>query len=388
MTQPATSGPPPENGRLTRAATANLLLQWFAQSIPGAIILLARMDVKQGSEGTLRQAPVTVNTVAKAAGVSATTVSRVLSGKVDTISEGTRSRVLAAAQELGYRPNQLAVSLRMRSTKLIGLLVGDITDGYFHTIARGVEDTARSSGFHVILCNTDRSPSRELRYVELLEEMRCDGIIFAGAAVDGDRHLQGRRWRDLAVVLIGPHDLSFPTLQVDNRGAMAAAVAHLAQQGCRRIACVGRHPGWVISEARLEGYRAGLIESGLELDPELEWDGDFTFESGVLAVQRALERRVPFDGLVAFNDYSALGAIQALREAGRRIPDDICVIGCDDLSIAAMVSPPLSSVALPVRELGALAMRMIIQMVHGDDVPQRVDHKYELRARESSLRTK
>lgn len=327
-----------------------------------------------------------MNTVARRAGVSATTVSRVLSGKVDTISEATRERVLAAAGELGYRPNQLAVSLRTRHTGMVGLLVGDITDGYFHTIARGVEDTARSGGFHVILCNTDRNPSRERRYVELLEEMRCDGIIFAGAAVDNDHHLQGRRWRDLAVVLIGAHDLPFPTLEVDNRGAITAAVLHLTQQGCRRIACLGRHPGWEVSESRLDGYRAGLVSAGLTVEPDLEWDGDFTFESGVTAVQHALQANVLFDGLVAFNDYAALGAIQALREAGRRIPDDICVIGCDDLPIAGMVSPPLSSVALPVLELGRSAMRMLIDLVSGREVPRRVSHTYALRARESSLR--
>lgn len=344
------------------------------------------MDVKQGRAGNVGQGPVTINTVAERAGVSATTVSRVLSGKVDTISAATRVRVLAAVEELEYRPNQLAVSLRMRSTKMIGLLVGDITDGYFHTIARGVEDTARSNGFHVILCNTDRSPSRELRSVELIEEMRCDGIIFAGAAVDDDRHLQGRRWRDLAVVLIGPHELPFPTLEVDNRGAIATAVLHLAEQGCRRIACLGAHPGWVVSEVRLDGYRAGLAAAGLELDPALEWDGDFTFESGVTAVQRALGTDVRFDGLVAFNDYAALGAIQALREAGRGIPHDVAVIGCDDLPIAGMVSPPLSSVALPVLELGASAMRMLIDVVSGREVPRRVSHPYALRARESSLR--
>lgn len=344
------------------------------------------MSVKQDRTSPLRQDPVTVNTVARRAGVSATTVSRVLSGKVERISEGTRGRVLEAAHELGYRPNQLAVSLRMRSTKMIGLLVGDITDGYFHTIAKGVECTARAHGFQVILCNTGRDPGRELHYVELLEERRCEGIIFAGAAVEHDDHLRDRSWRDTAVVLIGRHHLPFPTVEVDNRAAIAAAVSHLAEQGCRQIACVGRRPGWAVSEDRFEGYREGLRAAGLPAVPALEWYGDLTFESGVVAVREALERNLRFDGLVAFNDYSALGAIQALREAGRRIPDDVCVIGCDDLSIAAMVSPPLSSVALSVYQLGASAMELITEMVRGEEVPDRVEHSYAVRVRGSSQR--
>lgn len=350
--------------------------------------MLHEMDVKRDRGSSLGQARVTVNTVAERAGVSATTVSRVLNGKADTISEATRARVRAAAGELGYRPNQLAVSLRTRRTKMIGLLVGDINDGYFHTIARGVEDTARSSGFQVILCNTDRDAGTELRYVELLEEARCAGIIFAGGAVDNDRHLQGRRWQDLAVILIGPHQLPFPTLDVDNHGAIRAAVLHLVEQGCRRIACLGLHPGWAVSEARLDGYRAGLAAAGLEVDHTLEWEGDLSFESGVTAIDQALKAKVQFDGLVAFNDYAALGAIQALRAAGRRIPEDVCVIGCDDLPIAGMVSPRLSSVALPVWELGATAMQMLIDLVKGQEVPLLIDHTYDLRARESSLRTR
>lgn len=344
------------------------------------------MDVKLERERGLRQAHVTLQTVADRAGVSTTTVSRVLNQKGDLITKATRDRVLAAADELGYRPNQLAVSLRTRSTKMIGLLVGDITDGYFHSITRGVEDAARSRGFHVVLSNTDRDPIRELRCVELFEAKQCDGIIFAGGAVDGDRHLLGRRWRDLAVVLIGPHQLPFPTLDVDNYGGIREAVLHLADQGCRRIACLGRRPGWVVSEVRVAGYRAGVAAAGLAPDPALEWDGDFTFESGVTRVQSALASGVAFDGLVSLNDYAALGAMQALRAAGRRVPDDVCVVGCDDLPIAAMVSPRLSSVALPVQELGATAMEMLADLVEGREVPLRVSHPYALRARESSTR--
>lgn len=329
---------------------------------------------------------VTVKTVANRAGVSPTTVSRVLNGKVDTIGEETQRRVMEAVRELDYRPNQLAVSLRMRSTRTIGLMVGDISDGYFHVLARGVEDTARAEGYQVILCNTDRDPAQEVRHVELLEEKRCDGIILASAAIDGDRHLKRRRWADAAVVLIGPHDLDFPTVSVDNRAAIEAAVRHLAGQGCTRLACLGRHPGWAVAEARVDGYRAGLAATGLAPDPALEWAGDFTFESGVTAIRQAFATNVAFDGLVALNDYAALGAIQALREAGRRVPDDVAVIGCDDLPIAAMVSPPLSSVALPVYDLGAAAMQLLLDTLRGNPVPSRLDYPFELRARASSKR--
>ena len=219
-----------------------------------------------------------------------------------------------AARDLDYRPNSLAISLRKRSTKTIGLLVPDISDSYFHKVARAVEDTAHSAGYTVILCNTDRLPLKEVEYVDLLGEKQVDGIIFAGGGIGNDRHLAGHIWPGARVVVIGPHRMHVPSIRVDDEGAIAAAVAHLVEQGCRHLACIGGEPSWLIHRERMKGFLRGLRENDLDLDRSLVWRGDFGLDAGYSAVRHALNRRLHFDGLVAFNDYSALGAAKALRE--------------------------------------------------------------------------
>jgi LacI family transcriptional regulator len=327
----------------------------------------------------------TAKMVADRAGVSPTTVSRVLNGKVEAISEMTADRVREAAEALDYRPNSLAVSLRKGSTATIGLIIPDIADAYFHQIARAVEDAARPEGFAVILCNTDREPERELFYLDTLREQQVAGVVFAGGGVNDDEHLRGRDWAGANVVLIGPHNLELPSIGVDNRAASIAAVHHLSEQGCTRIACIGGQPRWAIHQVRLEGLRQGLADIGEELDPELLWLGDFGLESGYDSVDAAMENGREFDGIVAFNDNAALGAIKALRKHGRSIPGDVAVIGFDDLPIATVVEPQLSSISFPRREFGETAARLIIQMARHEDVEAPGLFPFELKARASSL---
>jgi LacI family transcriptional regulator len=290
------------------------------------------------------------------------------------------------ARALDYRPNSLAVSLRKGSTATIGLIIPDISDAYFHQIARGVEDAARGEGYLVIFCNTDRESAKELLYFDTLLEKQVDGVIFAGGGVDEDEHLRGHRWAGAKIVVIGPHRLDVPHVAVDNRAAGAAAVEHLAEQGCRRIAVAGGQPNWLVHQVRLEGVHAGLAAAGLPVHPELMWLGDFRLESGYEVVDQALRDGLDFDGLIAFNDYSALGAMQALRTHGRAIPDDVAVVGFDDLPMSTLVDPQLTSISFPLREMGEAAARLIIQASRDGDVFEPALFPFELRARGSSLR--
>ncbi len=338
-------------------------------------------------EGNGHPPVVTVRTVAARAGVSITTVSRVLNGKVDAISEATQRRVRAAAQELDYRPNSLAVSLRRGSTRTVGLIVPDITDSYFHVIARGVEDVAQEHGYSMILCNTDRRADKERKYVELLREKQVDAMIFAGFGVDEDQHLQDVFPRGARVVTIGARCLPYPRLEVDNRLAFAAAVSHLVEQGCRRVACIGGRPNWVAHQTSLEGYLDGLAQAGLEPDPALVWEGDFGFESGSEAVARALAAGVEFDGILGFNDIAAVGALKQLQQAGLRVPDDVAVVGCDDILLARMAQPALTTIQYPTYEFGATAMRLVLRLAAGLEVPAVTSLGYRLVIRESSDRS-
>lgn len=337
-------------------------------------------------EATIARRRATLKNVAARAGVSTTTVSRALNGKTQSISPQTHQRVIDAARDLNYRPNSLAISLRKRTTRSIGLLVPDISDSYFHQVARAVEDTAHAAGYTLVLCNTDRLPAKEIEYVDLLGEKQVDGIIFAGGGVDDDRHLAGHIWAGTKLVVIGPHRIQAPSIRVDDRGSIAAAVGHLAQQGCRHIACIGGEPNWLIHQVRMEGFLQGLRENDLELEKRLVWPGNFRVDAGYNAIRAAISKRLHFDGVLAFNDYSALGAVKALRDAGFQIPSDVAVIGCDDIEFSTLMEPPLSSIAFPLQEFGRTAVRMLTSPQTNQEAVETVLFPFELRLRASSLR--
>jgi LacI family transcriptional regulator len=328
----------------------------------------------------------TLREVARRAGVSPTTVSRVLNGKAIELSEATRLQVMRVAREMHYRPNGLAVGLRKSATRMIGLIIPDILDSYFHIIARAVADTALDDGFVTIVCNTDRVPAHERMVVELLSDRHVDGIIFAGGGVDGDAHLRDGLWAECPVVAIGPHQLPFPTVQVDNVAAIRSAVAHLVDGGAASIACLGGRPNWLIHQERLRGYLQGLADAGRVPNEALIWTGDFGYETGYAVTRDGIAAGVPFDGIVAFNDNAAIGAIEALRAAGRNVPEDVLVFGCDDIPLARLVRPTLSSVSFSLRDFGAAATRTLLAMIAGHGVAQVQEFPFQLVVRESSTR--
>lgn len=329
---------------------------------------------------------VTAKVVAERAGVSITTVSRVLSGRGDATSPETRERVLTAARDLKYRPSSLAIALRKGSTRTIGLLVPDISDAYFYQVARGLEDAAQLTGYTVMLCNTDRLPAKERSYIDVLTDQRVDAIVFAGGGVNDDAHLRDLSWAGVHAVTIGPHRLPFPSIRVDDAGTIEMAVDHLVEQGCRRILCIAGQENWLIHQERLAGYRRAVARHGLPDDPTLLSHGPFAVESGSAAVDAALNSGIRFDGVVSFNDYSAIGAMQALQRHGIRVPDDVAVVGCDDVPISSLVCPQLTSVSFPQYDFGRVAMRIVQDLVAGNAVPSTTEFPHHLKIRASSLR--
>ena len=304
--------------------------------------------------------PPSAKAVAELAGVSPTTVSRVLSGQAVAIPQETQDRVLAAARKLHYRPNSLARALRKGKTQSIGLVVPDISDAYFFQLARGVEDVAQAAGCVVILTNTDRMPSREAVCVNLLLDKQVDGIVFAGGGIDGDAHLTDFEWGVTKVITVGPHHLPFPSITVDDAAAISDAVHHLAEISCRRILCLAGRPNWLVTQRRLAGYRSAVAELGLRDDPDLVVFSDFTELAGEEATTKALATG-EFDGVIAFNDYTAIGAIRALEDAGIRVPEDVAVVGCDDIPVARMLRPTLTSISFSQYEFGRTAATMILR---------------------------
>jgi len=343
--------------------------------------------VTANSSGARRPRASTAKAVAERAGVSVTTVSRVLSGHADAIPQETQDRVTAAAAELRYRPNSLARALRKGSTQTIGLIVPDISDTYFHQVARGVEDVAQAAGYMVIFCNTDRLAAKEQSCLDLLCDKRVDGIIFCGGGLDEEKHLSSRDWAGAAVVAIGPHVLDVPAVRVDDAAAIGSAVEHLAATGRRHILCVAGQPDWLITRQRLAGYRAAVRRLGLDGNPQLIRYAGFASTHGHDAVTQALASGVVFDSVIAFDDYAALGALQALREAGLHVPGDVAIVGCDDIPFAALACPPLTSIRFPTYDFGATAARMVLDMLNGKEFQHVVEFPFELNVRASTAVT-
>jgi LacI family transcriptional regulator len=307
--------------------------------------------------------------ISRRAGVSIATASRVLNGSSHPVSEATRNRVLAAADELGYRPSELARALVKRTSRIIGVIVGDIVDPYFAEIARGVEDVAAREGHLTMVCNADRRPSAELAHLGVLRDYHAAGVVFAGSGYE-DRDdaaalreaVDDLRAAGSAVVALAARDLSCPSVLVDNRGAARVATEHLLSLGHRRIAFVQGPPGLHTSAHRLEGFEEAMAAAGAEA---VRMPGGFEYEAGDAAAARLLAGELP-DAVLAVNDEVAIGMLTGLRRGGVDVPGRVSVAGIDDTRPARLVD--LTSVSLPLHELGVMAARVILEGGEGDVV--------------------
>lgn len=306
-----------------------------------------------------------IHDVAAAAGVSAATVSRVLNPSSDPVRPETRERVVEAIERLGYRPNDLARALLHRRTNVIGLVVPDISNPYYPDVVRGAEDAALVAGYRIVLCNTDRDAAKANAYLDTLVKTRADGIIVAGGGTDQALSPDLFQPYGTKVVVVGRHDLPYPSVQIDNVAAAREATSHLASLGHRSVAFIA---GPLLSHTvqdRLAGFRAGLEAYGRTAQQRLVKEGDFQEASGYEAASTLLEQRASGHdrptAIVAANDRMAVGAMAALADHGLRVPDDVSLVGFDDVSIASYVRPALTTVAIPSYQIGHAAVRMLVE---------------------------
>lgn len=311
----------------------------------------------------------TIKDVAKEAGVSIATVSRLLNG-LDGVAPDRAARIRAAVDKLQYQPNSMARALKVRESRSIGLIIPDIENPFFPALVRGVEDAAQQSGYAVILCNTDGKPAREEEYIKFLYQKQVDGILFAGNLDFAENEAWLRAIRT-PIVLLDRRIAGAPYSAVlsDNEGGAHQATAHLLAQGCRRVAVIGGRPGSPVSSERLHGYRRALREHGMEPQDALCIDGHFSFEGGYQATAALLAAKVSFDGLFAANDIMAIGAIECLHQHGLQVPQDVAVSGYDDISMAAWYKPALTTMGQPVYEMGQLAASLLIEEINGKGTP-------------------
>jgi LacI family transcriptional regulator len=314
-----------------------------------------------------------ITEVARLAGVSPATASRVVSAADYPVSAATRERVLAAARTLDYVPNALARGLLKSRVPVVAVIVHDITDPYFSEIVRGVEDAASAAGYLVISCSSERDAERERSYVRLLRSMRAAAIVFAGSGLDDpeqnaeiDRHVAAMRADGAAIVHLSPHARGEPDVGVDNAAGIAAMVEALVGLGHRRIAFLAGPRSLFVARERLEGYRRGLGAAGIPYDETLVIATSFDTDGGALAIDALLGSGSPFTAVCCANDLLALGALQRLAARGVDVPGRVSVAGFDDISTAALTAPSLSTVRLPLREMGRLGFEQADRMLAGE----------------------
>ncbi len=307
---------------------------------------------------------ITMSDVAHKAKVSLMTVSRVINNKGDVSSE-TRQRVLKVIDSLGYRPSAIARSLATKETSTIGLVVPDVSNPFFAEVTQGVERLAYSRGYHVFLCNTEEDPQRELAVIQSLEEKRVDGLILCSSRLEEERLI------DIlanlpAVVLINRRlhqtaEDTFDSVTLDDERGGWLAAHHLIQSGHRHIGFLAGPPASYSGAGRRKGFLATVQEAGISLEDGWVSPCQPSVEGGHEATRHLLTTYPQLTALFCYNDLVAVGALQACNELQRRVPDDLAIMGHDDIPVAALVSPALTTCRVPRYELGARAVNALLE---------------------------
>lgn len=330
---------------------------------------------------------VTMADVAEHAGVTKTTVSRVLNNKGE-ISDETRAKVLNSIKVLGYRRSRIARSLATDQTFLLGLIVPSISSEFFTEIVRGAEDTAWENEYKIILCNTEADWDREEGMFLFLQDIQVDGIVICAPRLPEDRLLplvehfqnvvvvngQGIKWRGLA-----------GSMETDDAGGMQQVVDHLIASGRSHLAYLGGPLDARTSTERYNGFLNAIRAHGLQPIPAEHIEclpADLT--GGHQCFKHLIQQYSQIDGVVCFNDLIAVGAQHACHELGIQMPDDVAITGCDDISLAALVQPSLTTLRTPKQEVGALAINMLLERINGQHDQEPVTIHQTLIVRESA----
>ena len=312
----------------------------------------------------------TMRDVAELAGVSLTTVSHVIN-RTRFVSDDVTGRVLTAMEQLQYRPNELARSLRRGQTNTLGLILPDSANPYFAEIGHAIEATSSELGYNVILCNTHGDETKEEHYVNVLRNKQVDGILFV-AAGDQAQSIIPTLGEDFPVLLVDRELVGVRTdvISVDNHLGGLLAGRHLLELGHRRIACISGPSRVRPSAERISGYTQALEEAGLSFDPDLFRMGDFHPNSGYQATLDLLQLPDPPTAIFTCNDLMAIGVIRAASELGLRVPDDLSLVGFDDIELASYTIPPLTTISQPINQMGAIAAKTLITHIEEDGSPE------------------
>ncbi len=306
-----------------------------------------------------------IKDVAREAGVSIATVSRVLND-IDVVNEDTKKKVLDAIKKLGYRPNIVARSLKTQRTKTVGILVPDISSGFYPQIVRGAEDVANIYDYNVILCNSDFDSEKEKEYLRVLKEKMVDGVIYMSSSLQ-EETLDIINELNLMTVLVETKDKeeSLPSVTIDNTKASKEATNYLLNKGLSKIAFVGaKNDNMNAWGERYVGYKEALSDKGIAIDESLVYFGGLKVKNGYEAVEYFEKDNKAYDAVICASDEIAMGVINALRERGKKVPEDVSVVGFNDNIMSSVFYPKITTIKQPSYDMGSVAMRMLIKLLN------------------------
>ncbi|GAB3284342.1 LacI family DNA-binding transcriptional regulator [Parasphingorhabdus pacifica] len=307
----------------------------------------------------------TISDVAARAGVSTATVSRALNGK-STVDPDLTTRVLAAANELGYRPNGPARNLRKQETAVLALIISDVENPFFTAIARGVEDVAHTAGYSVVLCNSDDDPDKEGEYIDVALQERVAGVLLSPTGRGDSADLLDAHGTPCVAVDRPLPGATGDTVLVESRLAASEATAHLAASGYGRIGCLTGPTGVPTADDRLAGYRDGLREAHLRGSNSLVRRSEFRAVGAKQAANSLFTQADPPDGLLVANNAMAVGVLETLGELALRPGRDVGVVAFDDAPWTTLLDPPLTVVKQPAYDMGAVAAQLLFSRINGD----------------------
>ncbi|MEA3431991.1 MAG: LacI family DNA-binding transcriptional regulator [candidate division WOR-3 bacterium] len=315
--------------------------------------------------------PGTIKEVAEKAGVSVTTVSRVIN-EYPRVRQDTRERVDKVIKELEYVPNVMARGLTLGKTRTIGLILPEIADGFFSQVIKGADEAAVKNNFHLLVSTFHSHRSDEELSFRLMSERRVDGLILMDPTLSDD-FLTEFQWNSFPIIVLCKKIkyINCNYIVIDDFQGAYQAVIHLIKHGYKRIAIIGGPSDNYDASQRLAGYTSALKDYNIKLNPGYIVDGNFRWEGGESAMHILLDLANPPDAVFAANDPMAIGAMEAVKKRKLIVPKDIAIVGFDDIELSRLVTPPLTTVHLPMYELGTTAVKSVIRILEGRNVRRR-----------------
>lgn len=308
-----------------------------------------------------------IRKISELAGVSVATVSRVLNHP-ETVSEETRDRIIKIMEEINYVPNSIARSLSTNRTSTIGLIIPNILNPLYPSIAKGVEDIFFKKGYNILLSNTENDAKREKDSIEMLLSKKVDGLIICSSTLKRTE-LDIILKQKVPLVLVGDYieDSDISIVYTDYKLGGYLATNHLIKTGCKIIAHIRGPMNNKSSMQKLEGYKKALLEAGIEYDEEYIIEGNDQIDGGQLAIKKMIKKKGKPDGIFVANDLMALGAIEAIKVLGYKVPEDIAIVGFDDIDVASLIEPKLTTIIHPVYRMGLTSARLLLDLITNEE---------------------